>query len=66
MNYEIELSNDLIKYLKKLNRSTRNRILIHLNILSENPRHSELEIKKLYGYYNNYHYALVHIVLYIQ
>lgn len=48
MNYEINLSSDSRKYLSKLDKPTRNRILDHLNILSENPRNSELDIKKLH------------------
>ncbi|NHN35653.1 type II toxin-antitoxin system RelE family toxin [Paenibacillus agricola] len=50
MNYEIDLSSDSRKYLSKLDRPTRNRILDHLKILSENPRNPELDIKKLQGY----------------
>jgi len=49
MNYEINLSSDSRKYLSKLDKPTRNRIMDHLNILSENPRNSEMDIKKLHG-----------------
>jgi mRNA interferase RelE/StbE len=52
MSYEIDLSSDSRKYLTKLDKPTRNRILDHLNILSENPRNPELDIKKLQGYLN--------------
>ncbi|GJM75748.1 hypothetical protein HMSSN036_79640 [Paenibacillus macerans] len=54
MNYEIELSTESAKYLRKLDKPTRIRILNHLNILAENPRHHELDIKKLQGKTNLY------------
>ncbi|MDF2960466.1 MAG: hypothetical protein K0S39_2201 [Paenibacillus sp.] len=54
MNFEIELSSDSRKYLSKLDKPTRNRILDHLNILSDNPRNPELDIKKLQGYISLY------------
>jgi mRNA interferase RelE/StbE len=54
MNYEIDLSSDSRKYLSKLDKPTRNRILDRLNILSENPRNPELDIKKLQGYISLY------------
>ncbi|WP_202079111.1 type II toxin-antitoxin system RelE family toxin [Caldalkalibacillus salinus] len=49
MSYEVELSSSANKYLRKLDKKTRNRILNHILILSENPRHPELNIKKLQG-----------------
>lgn len=54
MNYEIELSTEATKYLRKLDKPTRIRILNHLNLLAENPRHAELDIKKLQGKKNLY------------
>jgi mRNA interferase RelE/StbE len=50
MTYEIEFSRLAIKYLESLDQKLRNRILDHLNILSEDPRKNELDIKKLQGY----------------
>ncbi len=52
MNYEIELGSDAQKYLSKMEKPFRIRILDQLHILSENPRHPELNIKKLQGYIN--------------
>ncbi len=49
MNYKIELSKRSIKYLNKLDQNTRRRISIHIELLSDNPRNSELDIKKLQG-----------------
>ncbi|MET3208734.1 UNVERIFIED_CONTAM: mRNA interferase RelE/StbE [Paenibacillus sp. PvR008] len=54
MNYEIELGSDALKYLSKMEKPLRIRILDQLHILSKNPRHSELNIKKLQGYINLY------------
>lgn len=54
MNYEIELSTEATKYLRKLDKTTRIRLLNHLNLLAENPRHAELDIKKLQGRKNLY------------
>ena len=54
MNYKIELSTDSEKYLRILDKSTRVRILNHLKILTENPRHPELDIKKMQGRPNLY------------
>lgn len=53
-NYVIEFSTDSEKYLRKLDKPTRIRILDHLNILAENPRDNELDIKKLKGKTNLY------------
>jgi mRNA interferase RelE/StbE len=49
MTFKIELSNRSSKYLNKLDQPTRKRISNHLLILQENPRHPELDIKKLKG-----------------
>ncbi|WNQ11943.1 type II toxin-antitoxin system RelE/ParE family toxin [Paenibacillus aurantius] len=49
MNYEVKFYKDAIKTLQKLDRVTRNRILDPINILSENPNHPELDIKKMQG-----------------
>jgi mRNA interferase RelE/StbE len=54
MNYEIDLSSDARKSLSKLDKPTRNRLLDHFKILSENPRNPELVIKKLQGYLSLY------------
>jgi mRNA interferase RelE/StbE len=54
MNYKIEFSNKAYKYYKKIDAATRKRINNHLLLLAENPRHSELDIKKLKGYKDTY------------
>lgn len=54
MNYEIELSNEATKYLRKLDKPIRIRILNYLTLLADNPRHAELDIKKLQGRKNLY------------
>ncbi|GGA40592.1 type II toxin-antitoxin system RelE family toxin [Paenibacillus physcomitrellae] len=54
MNYEIKFYKDAIKSIQKLDKPTRNRILDHINILSENPKHPELDIKKMQGTENQY------------
>lgn len=54
MNYEIELSRASKKYLNKLDKQTRNRIVDQLLLLSDNPRHPELNIKKFRGNENLY------------
>ena len=54
MNYEIKFHNDALKYLQKQDKAARNRILDHLNILAENPRHPELDIKKMQGVNDRY------------
>lgn len=56
MNYAIKFHKDAIKFIQKLDKPTRNRILDHINILSENPKHPELYIKKMQGF--NKHYRL--------
>jgi mRNA interferase RelE/StbE len=54
MNYEIKFLKDAFKYLQKQDLATRNRILDHLEILSENPRHPELDIKRMQGIENRF------------
>jgi mRNA interferase RelE/StbE len=49
MNYKIELSSRSLKYLNKLDPKTKNRISNYLELLSENPRNPELDIKRLQG-----------------
>jgi mRNA interferase RelE/StbE len=49
MTFKIELSNKSVKYLNKLDKPMKKRISDHLLILRENPRHPELDIKKLKG-----------------
>jgi len=54
MNYEIKFHKDAFKYLQKQDSNSRNRILDHLEILSEDPRHPELDIKKMQGVDNQF------------
>ncbi|MFD0675255.1 type II toxin-antitoxin system RelE/ParE family toxin [Cohnella sp. GCM10027633] len=54
MNYEIKFLKDAYKYLQKQDSVTRNRILDHLKILSEDPRHPELDIKRMQGIENQF------------
>ncbi|UHA71952.1 type II toxin-antitoxin system RelE family toxin [Paenibacillus sp. 481] len=54
MNYEIKFYKEAIKNIRKLDKATRNRILDHLHILSENPRSPELDIKKMQGIENHF------------
>jgi len=54
MIYEIKFSTDSEKYLRKLDKPSRVRILNHLKILAENPRNPELDIKKMQGRLNLY------------
>ena len=49
MSYNIELSRKAEKYLKKLDKKVRTRIQDHIRILSENPRHPELDIKRFHA-----------------
>lgn len=49
MNYSIEFDKNAFKYLQKLDKSTRTRIVHSLQILSENPFNSELDIKRMQG-----------------
>lgn len=52
--YNIELSRKANKYLQTLNKKTRTRVFNHLKLLSDNPRHPELDIKKFQGMNNIY------------
>ena len=54
MNYEIKFYKDTLKSIQRLDKPTRNRILDHINILSENPKHPELDIKRMQGTVNQY------------
>lgn len=54
MNYDVKFHKDALKYLKRLDKITRNRILDQINILSENQKSSELDIKRLQGLENQY------------
>ena len=54
MNYAIKLHNDALRYLQKQDKVTRNRILDHFDILAENPKHPELDIKKMQGVNDRY------------
>jgi mRNA interferase RelE/StbE len=49
MNYSIEFYKPALKYLQRLDKPTRTRIVHALQILSEDPFHSELDIKKMKG-----------------
>jgi mRNA interferase RelE/StbE len=49
MNYSIEFDKNAFKYLRKLDKPTRTRIVRTLEILSENPFNSELDIKRMQG-----------------
>ncbi len=44
MGYSIEFDKSAFKYLQKLDKSTRTRIVHSLQILSESPFNSELDI----------------------
>ncbi|MFD3259809.1 type II toxin-antitoxin system RelE/ParE family toxin [Paenibacillus lentus] len=54
MSYAIKFYKEAIKNIQKLDKPTRNRILDHINILSENPKHPELDIKRMQGTKNQY------------
>ncbi|WP_397386551.1 type II toxin-antitoxin system RelE family toxin [Paenibacillus roseipurpureus] len=54
MTYSIEFNKDALKYLQKLDKPTRTRIVQHLQILSENPYHTELDIKRMQGTTGDY------------
>lgn len=49
MTYSIEFYKDALRYLQRLDKPTRTRIVRHLEILSENPFHLELDIKRMKG-----------------
>ena len=54
MIYSIEFDKSAFKYLQKLDKPTRTRIIRHLQILSEDPFHSVLDIKKMQGTNGDY------------
>lgn len=54
MSYSIEIYRDALKYLTKLDRPTRTRIVHALQILADNPYNPELDIKKLQGVIEEY------------
>lgn len=54
MSYAIKFYKDALKNIKKLDRTARNRILDHINILSDNPYNKELDIKKMQGTVNQF------------
>lgn len=49
MNYSIEFYKEALKYLQRLDKPSRIRIVQYLEILSENPFHPELDIKRMRG-----------------
>jgi mRNA interferase RelE/StbE len=54
MSYEVKFHKDAVKSIQKLDKTSRNRILDHINILAENPKSPELDIKKMQGLENQY------------
>ncbi|NMO97719.1 type II toxin-antitoxin system RelE family toxin [Paenibacillus lemnae] len=54
MNYEIKFHKDALKNIQKLDKPTRNRILDHIHILADDPKHPELDIKKMQGVNNQF------------
>lgn len=54
MNYAIKFHKDAIKNIQRLDKPTRNQILDYINILAQNPKHPELDIKKMQGVTNQY------------
>ncbi len=64
MNYSIEFYKEALKYLQRLDKPSRIRIVQHLEILSENPFHPELDIKRMRGTSENIGYALVRLGLF--
>lgn len=54
MSYSIKIDRIALKYLKKLDKPTRTRIYNHLKILSQDPYHSELDIKRMQGTTDEY------------
>jgi mRNA interferase RelE/StbE len=54
MNYVVKFQKNAVKTIRKLDKTTRNRILDHINILSENPQSSELDIKRMQGLDNHF------------
>lgn len=54
MNYEVRFHKDALKNIQKLDKKTRNRILDQIDRLAVNPKHPELDIKKMQGIENHY------------
>lgn len=54
MSYSIEIYKEALKYLRKLDRPTRSRIVHALKVLAENPYHPELDIMKMHGTSNEF------------
>ncbi|XID91565.1 type II toxin-antitoxin system RelE/ParE family toxin [Paenibacillaceae bacterium WGS1546] len=54
MSYSIEIYKDALKYLNKLDKPTRTRIVHSLQILADNPYNPELDIKKMQGITEEY------------
>jgi mRNA interferase RelE/StbE len=54
MSYAIKFYKEALKNIKKLDKTTRNRILDHINILAENPKNKELDIKKMQSTQNQF------------
>ncbi|MBU5441155.1 type II toxin-antitoxin system RelE/ParE family toxin [Paenibacillus sp. MSJ-34] len=54
MSYEVKFYKDAYKSLRKQDTVTRNRILDLIMLLSQNPKHPELDIKKMQGVENRY------------
>ncbi|MCR8644481.1 type II toxin-antitoxin system RelE/ParE family toxin [Paenibacillus sp. N1-5-1-14] len=54
MTYSIEFDKEAFKYLQKLDKTTRLRIVHSLQILSEDPYHPELDIKRMKGTSDEY------------
>jgi mRNA interferase RelE/StbE len=54
MNYVVKFQKNAAKVIRKLDKTTRNRILDHIKILSENPQSSELDIKRMQGLDNHF------------
>ncbi|MNJ77287.1 hypothetical protein D3C77_747470 [compost metagenome] len=49
MNYSIEIYKEALKYLRNLDQPTRTRIVHALQVLADDPYHSDLDIKKMHG-----------------
>jgi mRNA interferase RelE/StbE len=54
MMFRVELSKKAKKYLRSLDKKARAPITHHIKILSQDPRHPELDIKKFHGKFNLY------------
>jgi mRNA interferase RelE/StbE len=54
MNYAVKFYKDALKSIQQIDKTTRNRILDHIKLLSENPKSAELDIKKMQGTENQF------------